>query len=537
LNINLLNRLPFTSSRVLDIDCGDGANAFAYRRRNPGAFYAGLETNVMLANQARKFCSVVYEVDPEHPSIAQVLEQNSPFDLVIIRLSSAGLEGVFVRLAKLRPFLSTSALAVLEASNLARYTPEIDGLNDALAALPSTVQWLNARLNQIGWRVIDAKASRKSEDASQARNNRSDNSFANDWVFRLQRLTEPVREILNVAAIGLKRTAGVTEARVDYPLSALRAEPYTRVIWEAGQLAIPNDMKPGILMLHRYQLSRDDALSKKVEGYIEKGWVVVLDFDDDPRFWPDNVKNEFFGFRQVHAVSVSTPKLEQLISKWNPNVRLLPNAVFEAPWLADKPTRASNDRPIRIFYGALNREEDIRQISSSLLTTLKRYGERIEIEVVHDKSFFDSLPDGLAAKFHSLLPVNDYHQLLMSCDIALLPLRDTEFNRCKSDLKFIESCAYGVVPVCSDIVYGDRDTHRPIGIFPNAAENWGPAVEILLNDHDDLNLRRNAGRAYVLRERMHAHLVREREAWYRELLDHRTTIESQRRDRLLSADR
>ena len=522
---------------MLDIDCGAGANAFAYRRRNPGAFYAGLETNEVLANQARKFCSVVYEVDSEHPSITQVLEQNGPFDLVILRLSSAGIAGVFARLAMLRPFLSTSALAVLEATDLARYAAETEGLTDALSASSSTVQWLNTRLNPIGWRVIDSQASQKLEDTSQASSGQSENRVTKDWVFRLQSLAEPSREILNVAALGLKRTAGVTEARVDYPLSALRAEPYTRVIWEAGQLVIPNDMKPGILMLHRYQLSRDDALAKAVDGYIEKGWLVVLDFDDDPRFWPDNVKNEFLGFRQVHAVSVSTPKLADLVSKWNPNVKLLPNAVFEAPWLADKSTWASNDRPLRIFYGALNREEDVRQISSSLLPTLKRYGERIEIEVVHDKNFFDSLPDGLTANFHSLLPVNEYHHLLMSCDIALLPLRDTEFNRCKSDLKFIESCAYGVVPVCSNIVYGEREVHRQIGIFSNGAENWGRAIEILLNDRDDLNLRRNAGRAYVLRERMHAHQVREREAWYRKLLDQRAVIESQRRDRLLSANR
>ena len=519
---------------MLDIGCGDGANAFAYRRRNPGAFYVGLETNAVLANQARKFCSVVYEVDPEHQSITQYLEQHGPFDLVILKLSTVGMAGMLARLAMLRPFLSTSALAVLDATDLARYAGEAKGLTDALSVSSSTVQWLNTRLNPIGWRVIDAQASQKLEDTSQAGSGQSENRVTKDWVFRLQSLAEPSREILNVAALGLKRTAGVTEARVDYPLSALRAEPYTRVIWEAGQLVIPNDMKPGILMLHRYQLSRDDALAKAVDGYIEKGWLVVLDFDDDPRFWPDNVKNEFLGFRQVHAVSVSTPKLADLVSTWNPNVKLLPNAVFEVPWLEDKLIKPSIENPLRIFYGALNREEDIRQVSASLFSILKQYAERIEIEVIHDKNFFDSLPDGLAARFHSVLPVNDYYRLMMSCDVALLPLRDTDFNRCKSDLKFIESCAYGLIPICSTVVYYERKAHRQIGIFPKGPDSWGRAIELLLNDNDQLNLRRNAGRAYVLRERMHAHLVREREDWYRNLLNQRAEIESQRRDRLLS---
>ena len=106
--------------------------------------------------------------------------------------------------------------------------------------------------------------------------------------------------------------------------------------------------------------------------------------------------------------------------------------------------------------------------------------------------------------------------------------------RCKSDLKFIESCAYGLIPICSTVVYDERKAHRQIGIFPKGPDSWGQAIELLLNDNDQLNLRRHAGRAYVLRERMHAHLVREREDWYRNLLNQRAEIESQRRDRLLS---
>jgi hypothetical protein len=285
-------------------------------------------------------------------------------------------------------------------------------------------------------------------------------------------------------------------------------------------------------MLHRYPLSNDDTLTTAIERYIEKGWVIVLDFDDDPRFWPDNVKNNFVGFRRVHAVSVSTPALAALIGEWNPQVKLLPNAVFEAPWL-DKPQGMPvTERPLRIFYGALNREEDMQEISASLLSALQRHADKLELEVIQDKQFFDSLPAGIRARFHPILPVSDYHQILMSCDIALLPLRDTAFNRCKSDLKFIECCAHGVVPICSSVVYADQAAHREIGVFPKGPRSWGKAIEGLINAPEEIIRRRDAGRAYIFSQRMHTQQVDDREMWFRSLLEKRDQLEIARRERM-----
>jgi hypothetical protein len=440
------------------------------------------------------------------------------------------------RLLSLRSCLSPSVICVLEASGLMGHALQFDAIprdgtpNDP-TLLQRMLQWLNAHLSAAGWRVMDAQAFRVGRNPKE-NVAPPDTDMAQEWVIRLAPLVQPSKYVLHVAAMGLKRVAGVTEARVDYPLSALRAEPSTRVIWDAGRLAIPQDMVPGILMLHRYPLPNEDALTTTIERYIDKGWVIVLDFDDDPRFWPDNVKKNFVGFRRVHAVSVSTPALAALIGEWNPQVKLLPNAVFEAPWL-DKPQGMPvTERPLRIFYGALNREEDMQEISASLLSALQRHADKLELEVIHDKQFFDSLPAGIRARFHPMLPVSNYHQILMSCDVALLPLRDTAFNRCKSDLKFIECCAHGVVPVCSSVVYGDLDVHREIGIFPKTARSWGKAIEGLMNAPEEIIRRRDAGRAYVFSRRMHAQQVDDREMWFRSLLEQRDQLETARHERM-----
>jgi SAM-dependent methyltransferase len=536
LNLTLLNRLPFTATRVLDVGCGNGGLAFAYRRRNPNAFYAAVEIDPALAAQAKKFCSQVYQARLEDDVQLRDLQTKGPFDLLILRTAAASIDQLSTRLALLRPILSPSATCVLEASDLTGYALQVGALpRDASPADPASLQrmlqWLNGQLRAAGWRVMDAQAFRAGHNPIQ-HGAPPEGGLTQDWVLRLTPVTQPSTDVLHVAALGLKRVAGVTEARVDYPLSALRAEPATRVIWDAGRLAIPQDMVPGILMLHRYPLPNDDVLTTAIERYIEKGWLVVLDFDDDPRFWPDNVKNNFVGFRRVHAVSVSTPALAALIGEWNPQVKLLPNAVFEVPWLDKPPAMPVTERPLRIFYGALNREEDMQEIAASLLSALKRHAGKLELEVIHDKRFFDSLPDGIQARFHSILPVNDYHRILMSCDVALLPLRDTAFNRCKSDLKFIECCAHGVVPVCSSVVYANQAAHRAIGVFPEGPRSWGEAIEDLLNDPDDIIRRRDAGRTYIFSQRMHAQSVRDREVWFRSLLGQRTQLEDARRERM-----
>ncbi len=536
LNLTLLNRLPFTATRVLDVGCGSGGLAFAYRRRNPGAFYMGLEAVPQLADQAKKFCNLVYQSSLEDVALLPDLQIKGPFDLLILRVSAGDIDQLPSRLSACRPCLGPAAICVLEASDLTAYALQVGALpRDASPADPSSLQrmlhWLNNQLRAAGWRVMDAQSFRRDRNPSE-HGAPPEGGMTQDWVLRLTPVTQPSTDVLHVAALGLKRVAGVTEARVDYPLSALRAEPATRVIWDAGRLAIPQDMVPGILMLHRYPLPNDDVLTTAIERYIEKGWLVVLDFDDDPRFWPDNVKNNFVGFRRVHAVSVSTPALATLIGEWNPQVKLLPNAVFELPWL-DKPSAMPvTERPLRIFYGALNREQDMQEIAASLFSALKRHAGKLELEVIHDQQFFDSLPDGIQARFHPILPVNDYHRILMSCDIALLPLRDTAFNRCKSDLKFIECCAHGVVPVCSSVVYADQEAHRAIGVFPKGPGSWGQAIEDLLNDPDDIIRRRDAGRTYIFSRRMHAQSVLDREVWFRSLLGQRTQLEAARRERM-----
>jgi glycosyltransferase involved in cell wall biosynthesis len=91
-------------------------------------------------------------------------------------------------------------------------------------------------------------------------------------------------------------------------------------------------------------------------------------------------------------------------------------------------------------------------------------------------------------------------------DIGIAPLEDTEFNRCKSPLKFFDCCALGLAAVCSDVapyrgVLRDGVNGLRVADSPQA---WHAALARLIEDEplrDRLALcgREHLRRDYTLR--------------------------------------
>jgi hypothetical protein len=187
---------------------------------------------------------------------------------------------------------------------------------------------------------------------------------------------------------------------------------------------------------------------------------------------------------------------------------------------------------VRVFFGALNRGADWAAAQQGIMAAAAHLGRTVEFVVVHDRGFHDALPAECAKAFHPTLPHGQYMQVLATCDLALLPLANTPFNRLKSDLKFIECCAAGVVPICSPVIYGEQPVQREIGRFADDPAEWREALVGLCSDPGELRRRRTLGEAYVRRERMHAYQVPARDAYYRGLLARHEELEALRRGRL-----
>ncbi|MFZ5561540.1 MAG: hypothetical protein ACOY41_08480 [Pseudomonadota bacterium] len=91
----------------------------------------------------------------------------------------------------------------------------------------------------------------------------------------------------------------------------------------------------------------------------------------------------------------------------------------------------------------------------------------------------------------------------LGADIALCPLQDSEFNRCKSDIKAIEFGWLGIPCVVSDLApYALTVTHEVRGLRCRDSSSWLAAMSRLVEDADFRHRLGQAAQEYVHRERM-----------------------------------
>lgn len=554
-NPDLLKTIPLTAQAVLEIGCGAGEFGRAFLARQPAARYYGVELLEQAGRQAAPHLTHTVVGDIEQPQTLAALDRAGKgisFDTLVLGDVLEHLRDPWQVLAQLRERMQEGAVCLACIPNVAhwsvltqllqgRWDYADSGLLDKTHLRFFTLDTALALFRQAGWTPFDAiprvlwpdktEAAVNSflplaETLGLASNKLSRDLTAFQWIIRA--VNGPAPERLPIVGLGIKKIAGVTDARIDYPLAALATLPDTRVVWSSDDLVIPRDWQPGVFVLQR-QFMSDPAFNAQMEKLIARGWVLVADMDDDPYRWPEYVESDFAAFRRVHAVTVSTEPLAQLMRQWNPTVQVFANAMDQLP-VVSAATPKQGQR-LRVFFGALNREDDWAAVSQGIIAAARQLGDAAEFVVVHDQSFYAALPDGIEKSFYPTLPHGQYMQVLGSCDLALLPLADTPFNRLKSDLKFIECCAAGVIPICSPVVYAERAEHRDIGFFATTPETWRQHLLQACSAAANLPARRAQALAYIQAKRMHCRQAAARLHWYRRIFAEREALETARRQR------
>jgi 2-polyprenyl-3-methyl-5-hydroxy-6-metoxy-1,4-benzoquinol methylase/glycosyltransferase involved in cell wall biosynthesis len=555
---DLLASIPMNAKRILEVACGDGRLGRAVKARNPQVEYFGVEQseNEHLLAQTHLNGVIYGNIETDEPFASlQAMSANQRFDVIILNGVLEHLLNPWGTLEKLRSLASQNGVCVVCTANIGhwsiliqqlrgRWDYKVDGPLRRQQVRFFTRETTREILANTGWSVYDTKALTAQDDqtskalgafepllASQGLNidNAKQDLSATHWIVAACN-GEPAMPI-HVAALAIRKMAGVNEARVDYPLTALNSLPNVRAVWDEGSLAIPKDFKPGVLILHR-QFLNNTVIATHVERLIAQGWVVISEIDDDPSHWRGYVDSDFIAFRGVHGVSVSTEKLAARMRPLNPNTIVFPNAIFQLPTTEGKPSQSSGR--IRLFFGALNRLNDWNEIKANLIPALEKLQDEIEFVIVHDQDIHNSLPPALKKEFYPTLPPADYLKVMASCDIALLPLRDTAFNHLKSDIKLIECCACGVVPIFSDVVYADTAQSESLGVCLKANDDWGEALVALVKSPQRLADLRAAGIDYVSTSRMHAQSLAPRLAWLKDIIANKGHLEVQRKERLMA---
>ena len=211
--------------------------------------------------------------------------------------------------------------------------------------------------------------------------------------------------------------------------------------------------------------------------------------------------------KEADLVTASTEFLAEEYRKLNPNVVVLPNCID--PFLFDEPLRNEGEK-VRIgITGSVGITSDL-----DILEPIFRHYENDErVQLVffslHAKSDQTKLIQEIyvgeyeifnsfkSLEWQPMVPAHEYYETLnnLKLDIMIIPRTDTYFNRCKSNLKFLEASMLEIPVVAQSFSTGDSpyqgvEDSKYLELAGNT-EEFIEKIEKLIADKE---LRREMGR-------------------------------------------
>lgn len=203
-----------------------------------------------------------------------------------------------------------------------------------------------------------------------------------------------------------------------------------------------------------------------------------------------------FFLEEADGVLVTTQPLQERCQELNARCEVVPNALDERLLAGGSPTPSDSPferRPTVIGYmGTITHEADLNLILPAWQAIHDRYGRAVEFQMVGVTTRPEALRD-LPFPIRRIQPRPEeveYPLFLLwwtgriCWDIAVAPLQDTPFNRCKSDIKYLDYCALGAAGVFSHVpAYRGSVRHLETGwIADNTVDAWVTALDRLLHD-------------------------------------------------------
>ena len=254
------------------------------------------------------------------------------------------------------------------------------------------------------------------------------------------------------------------------------------------------------------------ALQQLVERIHKAGARFVYSLDDnffdlalENKGWPPPGLLPLIEFclRQAHVVLVTTSILKARLDQYNPNINILPHALDERLLVKRSPSpfslpgrRDENKDHLTIGYmGTPTHDADLLLVLPAIRSVFRRHAGKVELQLigaVRDKQTNYMLSD-LPVRHIPIDPREAEYPLFMlwftantHWDIAIAPLRDTPFNHCKSDIKFLDYSAIAAAGILSQCpAYSATVQHQQTGLLvDNTPDAWGAALETLLAEPD-----------------------------------------------------
>lgn len=223
------------------------------------------------------------------------------------------------------------------------------------------------------------------------------------------------------------------------------------------------------------------------------GAKVVVDIDDN--IWQMTPDNASFGTWKNHAnrclmvaescrtadyVTVSTEFLKERMKDLSEKVFVLPNLIDPDNWTFKR----KDHNKIRIgWVYSPTHVPDIPVINDALTKVYEKYGDTIEIVVFGTTIDFFDVP---TTKIKGVAYA-DYPKMFTEAgiDISLAPLLDSDFNRAKSNIKWMESTMAGAAFVGSDLEPYQMVNSGETGFLCSTEKEWVKAISTLI-EHKEM---------------------------------------------------
>lgn len=309
--------------------------------------------------------------------------------------------------------------------------------------------------------------------------------------------------------------------RIYNPLKELaKSDKYTFFFYGTGEfplMDLDNILKEkqfDIIVVQRILPFLDILLKRAKEHNIK----IVYETDDDmlgveensPSFsYVEKYRNSTEEFiENADVVTVSTPTLAAKFP--DNNVKIIRNYLVD--FLTIK-NNISDNKKIKLgYYGTLTHSKDIVLLKNVIKKLKESYD--FDFEIVGGFNQEDYIEDD----WYNLVPLpdnpDDFENFMkwlydyVDWDIGLVPLEDSNFNSCKSELKFIELTAMGIPGIYSDInVYSSVVEDGYNGLLANGEKEWFLKIETLINNKKlRETLQKNAAKTvannYLLEDRV-----------------------------------
>ena len=205
-------------------------------------------------------------------------------------------------------------------------------------------------------------------------------------------------------------------------------------------------------------------------------------------------------------VTTSTEFLAREYKKINKNTIVIPNCIDTKDW--DKPLRSTNKKVRVGMVGSVSYEYDYLHIKD----VIRQLGERKDVEFVlfglGDKKHRKDNPktskiwkdeykfwDSIDKEQVQWCPIYDYQETLNETrlDMMLIPRKDNYFNRCKSNVKFLEAAMLEIPVIAQSFDNGPYEEieYGKTGMLIYDNSDWLKTIDTLIKDK---KLRRQIGK-------------------------------------------